>query len=247
MRSIAVFLCLVLSTNQFDLPAAAQSPSPNAPAPSAPVVSSSAPVPAQISSAHTVFLSNLGDDANFPVDATQAYNDIYKALTTWGRYQLVSSPDQADLIFQLRGVSTLTTYYGGHGTTYTLNNPAFQLTMVDPRSSVTLWTITSPVALAGSKQTWARWLAISETNLVSRIKVVAGEELVPTETADLTTVPNYHHGRTALILVGGTVAFGVGGGLLLHHLYEDSLANQKASQDAFCTANGIPLSECAGG
>lgn len=238
VRLIAVFLCLVLSVNPFDLPAIAQSPSPTP---------ANAPVPAQIAAAHSVFLSNLGADANFPVNATQAYNDIYKALTTWGRYQLAGAPEQADLIFQLRGVSTLTTYSGAHGTTYTVNNPAFQLTIVDPKSNVTLWTITSPVALAGSKQTLARWLAISETNLVSRIKVVAGEQLTPTETADLTTVPNYHHGRTALILVGGAVAFGVGGGLLLHHLYEDSLASQKASQDAFCNANNIPLSECAGG
>jgi hypothetical protein len=244
MRSIATFLCFVLSTSQFNLPAVAQSPVP-APS-SAPALSSHAPVPAQISASHTVFLSNLGADASFPVDATRAYNDIYKALATWGRYQLVSSPDQADLIFQLRGVSTLSTY-GANDSVYTVNNPAFQLTIVDPRSNVTLWTITSPVALAGSKQTWARWLAISETNLVSRIKVVAGEQLAPTETADLTTVPNYHHTRLALILVGSAVAFGVGGGLLLHHFYEDSLASQKAAQDAFCNANHIPLSQCAGG
>jgi hypothetical protein len=48
-------------------------------------------------------------------------------------------------------------------------------------------------------------------------------------------------------MVGSVVAFGVGGGLLLYHFYENSLASQKASQDAFCTANHIPLSECAGG
>jgi hypothetical protein len=82
---------------------------------------------------------------------------------------------------------------------------------------------------------------------VTRIKVLAGQPLSAAETNDLTTFPKYHTGRTALIIVGGAVAFGVGGGLLLHHLYENSLANQKASQDAFCNANHIPLSECAGG
>jgi hypothetical protein len=175
------------------------------------------------------------------------YGDIYKALTAWGRYRLVSSPDQADLIFQLREVSTLTTMSGTDDTVYTVNNPTFQLTIVDPKSSVTLWTITSPVSLAGGKETRTRWLFISETNLISRIKVVAGEPLAPLETADLTTVPKIHTTRTALLITGGAIAFGVGGGLLLHHLYENSLAAQKASQDAFCTANHIPLSECAGG
>jgi hypothetical protein len=30
-------------------------------------------------------------------------------------------------------------------------------------------------------------------------------------------------------------------------MYENGLANGKAQQDAFCNANHIPLSECAGG
>ncbi|MDP9052620.1 MAG: hypothetical protein M3O31_18155 [Acidobacteriota bacterium] len=245
IRSLVVLLCLILQVNQF--PSVAQTPNPpSSNAPGHTGLDPRAPVPAQIAAAHTVFLSNAGTDTSFPIDATQAYNDVYKALQTWGRYQLVASPDKADLIFQLRGVSTLSTY-GSDDSVYTVNSPAFQLTMVDPKSSVTLWTITSPVALAGSKQTLARWVAIAETNLVSRIKVVAGDQLGSSETADLTTVPNFHHGRAALIIVGGTVALAVGGGLLLHHFYENSLADQKASQDAFCTAHQIPLSMCAGG
>jgi hypothetical protein len=244
-RVIASFLCLLLTFNQFQRPAFSQTPSPTTSSAAAPALN--APVPAQIASSHTVFLSNLGSDANFPVDSTQVYNDIYKALEAWGHYRLVSSPDRADLIFQLREVSTLSTYSDSDGNIFTSNNPTFQITIIDPKTKVTLWTITSPVALAGSKQTLARWLSISETNLVSRIKVVAGESLAPTETADLTTVPKTHGRRLALILIGSTVALGVGGGLLLHHFYENSLASQKTSQDAFCNANHIPLSECAGG
>ncbi len=244
-RILATFLCLFLSFNRFDLAAFSQSPSPATSNPPAPALN--APVPAQIASSHSIFLSNLGADANFPVDSTQVYNDIYRALETWNHYQLVSSPDQADLIFQLREVSTLSTYSDTDGNIFTTNNPTFQVTIVDPKTKVTLWTITSPVVLAGSKQTLARWLSISETNLVSRIKVVAGESLAPFETADLTTVPKTHGRRLALILVGSTVALGVGGGFLLHHFYENSLASMKASQDAFCNANHIPLNMCAGG
>jgi hypothetical protein len=247
MRSIAAFLCLSISLNPFTVAAFSQTSSSTAsaaPEPRAPVPSQ---IPGQIAAAHTIFLSNLGADASFPVGSDQVYSDVYKALVAWGHYKLVNSPGQADLIFQLREVSTLTTASNGDDNIYTVNNPAFQLAIVDPKSTVTLWTITSPVSLAGSKQTRARWLSISETNLISRIKVVAGEPLAPLETADLTTVPKSHGGRAALLIVGGTVAFGVGGGLLLHHFYENSLANQKAAQDAFCTANNIPLSQCAGG
>jgi hypothetical protein len=39
------------------------------------------------------------------------------------------------------------------------------------------------------------------------------------------------------------VVAGVGGYLAYRH----SIANQKASQDAFCEAHNIPLSMCAGG
>lgn len=53
--------------------------------------------------------------------------------------------------------------------------------------------------------------------------------------------------RGALIMTGIVVGAGVAGGFILHHEYENSLANAKASQDAFCTANHIPISECAGG
>jgi hypothetical protein len=247
MRSIAVFLCLNVSLNPFNLAAFSQTSSSTTSA--APVSGAPVParIPAQIAASHAIFLSNLGADASFPVGSDQVYTDIYNGLVAWGHYRLVNSPDQADLIFQLREVSTLTTVPSGDDGFYTVNNPAFQLTIVDPKSSVTLWTITSPVSLAGRNQTRSRWLSISETNLVSRIKVAAGEPLAPLETADLTTMPNRHHARTALLIVGGSVAFAVGGGLLLHHLYENSLADQKASQDAFCTANHIPLTECAGG
>jgi hypothetical protein len=86
-------------------------------------------------------------------------------------------------------------------------------------------------------------MSISETNLVSRVKIVAAQPLSPDESADLTTVPNYHNARTALIVVGVAVA----GGLIGYHEYENGLNNEKASQDAFCKANNIPLSECAGG
>jgi hypothetical protein len=207
----------------------------------------SAPVPSQIQQAQTIFLTNSGSDPNFPIDATKAYNDIYAALQTWGRYKLVTTPDQADLVFQLKGIAPITDVSGNRGGVYSITSPAFQLTILDPKSNIALWTITSPVNVTGKNQVLARWVSISETNLVSRVKVVADKSLSPDETADLTTVPKYHNGRTALIVVGVVVGAAVAGGLIAHHEYENGLANQKASQDAFCAANNIPPSLCAGG
>jgi hypothetical protein len=206
-----------------------------------------APVPSQIQQAQTIFLTNSGSDPNFPIDAAKAYNDIYAALQTWDRYKLVNSPEQADLVFQLKGIAPITDVSGNRGGVYTVTSPAFQVTILDPKSNIALWTITSPVTVTGKNEVLARWVSISETNLVSRVKVVAGQPLSPDETADLTTVPKYHNARTALIIVGVVVGAAVAGGLIGYHEYENSLANQKTSQDAFCTANNIPLSQCAGG
>jgi hypothetical protein len=207
-----------------------------APVPLAP----NAPVPAQIAAAHTVFLTNSGADANFPVDETQAYNDVYAAFQSWGHYQFVASPAQADLIFQLHDVAPITDVTGGRGGVYSLSSPAFQLTIVDPRTNTSLWTVTSPVNVTGSKSTRARWFALSVANLISRVKVLANVPLTPTETADLTTVPKYHGMRTALIVTSVAVGLGVAGALIAIH-------EAKNSQDAFCNAHNIPLSMCASG
>jgi len=206
-----------------------------------------APVPSQIQQAQTIFLTNSGSDPNFPIDATKAYNDIYAALQTWGRYKLVNSPDWADLVFQLKGIAPITDVSGNRGGVYSVTSPAFQITILDPKSNIALWTITSPVTVTGKNEVLARWVSLSETNLVSRVKVVAGQPLSPDETADLTTVPKYHNARTGLIIIGVVVGAAVAGGFIVHHEFENGLADQKASQDAFCAANNIPPSLCAGG
>jgi len=206
-----------------------------------------APVPSQIQQAQTIFLTNSGSDPNFPIDATKAYNDIYAALQTWGRYKLVNSPDWADLVFQLKGIAPITDVSGNRGGVYSVTSPAFQITILDPKSNIALWTITSPVTVTGKNEVLARWVSLSETNLVSRVKVVAGQPLSPDETADPTTVPKYHNARTGLIIIGVVVGAAVAGGFIVHHEFENGLADQKASQDAFCAANNIPPSLCAGG
>ena len=66
--------------------------------------------------------------------------------------------------------------------------PPSSLSIKDPKTNVTLWTVTSPVEVAGRSATRARWLNIAVTNLVSRVKVLANQPLSETETADLTSL-----------------------------------------------------------
>ena len=205
------------------------------------------PPPSQIATAHKVFLTSAGFSPRFPIDSARVYNEVYAMLRAWGHFELVPSAEQADLVLELRGFAPASHYYGPDGQEFTYTTPAFQLNVIDAKAGTAIWTISSPVVLAGSRKTYDHWVTVSESNLVSRLQVLTGQPLNTEQTADLTTVPVHHYKRTAILLGTGIVAVGVGGGLLIHHAYENSLADQKASQDAFCKANNIPLSMCAGG
>src|ERR1700679_393553 len=69
----------------------------------------SAPVPAQLVTAGKSFISNaggdidpttkqLGDFVGLPI---RPYNDFYAAMKSWRRYQIVSTPSDADLVFEI--------------------------------------------------------------------------------------------------------------------------------------------------
>lgn len=67
-----------------------------------------APIPTQISSAKRVFVANAGSDAPgfveelFSGGPDRAYNQFYAAMKSSGGYELVGSPAEADLLFEIR-------------------------------------------------------------------------------------------------------------------------------------------------
>ena len=106
----------------------------------------SAPVPAQIVNAKKVFISNAGEQRNLEGDLRftggpdRAYNQFYAAMKDWGRYKLVSTPAAAELVLQIH-VADLTGSYD-----------ELRLTLLDPKSNVTLWTFSEHAAKAGSQK-----------------------------------------------------------------------------------------------
>ncbi|HEY2822691.1 MAG TPA: hypothetical protein VGJ06_16725 [Candidatus Acidoferrum sp.] len=104
-----------------------------------------APVPVQIVSAKTVFISNAGGDSvlfpdEFSGTPDRVYNQFYETMKSWGRYELVTAPAEADLVFEIRliapngGVSVV----NGVGNSWT--DPQFRLVILDPKTHVGLWT-----------------------------------------------------------------------------------------------------------
>jgi hypothetical protein len=94
-----------------------------------------APVPTPIFTAKKVFISNVS--ADFPVPASTpevTYNEFYAAMKGWGRYELVSAPSDADLIFEIS--------FDMHA-----GVPVIRLLLVDPKTRVVLWPIVEQVKI----------------------------------------------------------------------------------------------------
>ncbi len=109
-----------------------------------------APIPVQILAAKKVFLANAGGDQTLPDDGQfsggveRSYNQFYAAIKTWGRYEIVGAPGDADLLLEIRftvppvgGPVVRGDTIGGRP-----YDPQFRLEIRDPKSNAVLWGFT---------------------------------------------------------------------------------------------------------
>ncbi len=100
-----------------------------------------APVPPQILAAHKVFVSNGGGESFetvigqtvFNGGTDRPYNQFYAAMKDWGRYELVPSPADSDLVLEVSWALSDTG----------LRLPVLgqlRLIVTDPKTHVVLWT-----------------------------------------------------------------------------------------------------------
>jgi hypothetical protein len=149
---------------------------------SSPIVSSQergvappAPVPAQIFTAKNVFISNGGlDGIAFQAfrklgDVDQPYNAFYAAMKEWGKYTLVFSPAEADLVFEIR----FNAPFNGdeHVSRYVAQ---FMLTIYDVKTRFVLWTMLAPVEGALRRETFIRNVNQGIGSLMAELKSLQG-------------------------------------------------------------------------
>jgi len=136
-----------------------------------------APIPAQITAAKKVFISNAGqDDLGGFGDPDRTYNQFYSAIKSSGQYQLVSTPADADLVFEIsfavQAVGTNVIKGDSVGTPYA---PSFRLVIFDPKTHFPLWTFNQHVQwaiLAGNRdKNFDQGIA----ELMTSLKKLAGE------------------------------------------------------------------------
>ncbi|HEY6251428.1 MAG TPA: hypothetical protein VI685_15830 [Candidatus Angelobacter sp.] len=60
----------------------------------------------QLAAARTVFISNVNEDDSglWFLGEGQPYNYLYAAMQSWGRYKVVSSPAESDLVLEIRSL-----------------------------------------------------------------------------------------------------------------------------------------------
>jgi hypothetical protein len=146
-----------------------------------------APFPAQITTGKKVFVSNAGGDTNglYSGEPRRLYDQFYAALKNWGRYELVGSPAEADLAFEIGFTNPFVGEHvsGGGGTggnsfsvsSRPVSDPQFRLAIIDPGTRVILWVFTGhiePALLQGNRD---KNFDQALNSLVNDLRNVAGQ------------------------------------------------------------------------
>ena len=132
-----------------------------------------APLPSEISEAKTVFLANGGG-------SELAFDAFYQEFKQWGKYQLVGSPDKADLVITLEyeveknGTSEVPVYNGyTHQTTYYSRenvDPQLKMSVCDAKTKAELWSAVDHRRLARLESNREKETVNSAVRLVDELK-----------------------------------------------------------------------------
>ena len=97
-----------------------------------------APVPAQVLNGKKVFIANAGEEnVIIPIgpilsgSSDRVYNQFYEAIQQLGRYELVSAPAEADLVFEIG--------FTINGSPRIPETGHLRLAIRDPKTNVLLW------------------------------------------------------------------------------------------------------------
>jgi hypothetical protein len=141
-----------------------------------------APVPPQILSAKKVFIANAGgeqpaEDAQYSGDSDRAYNQFYAAMKTWGRYELVESPAEADLWFEIRFTAPPASRPVSQGNTLGTAefDPQFRMVIRDPKTTAILWAFTEHAGWAILKGNRDRNFDLGMTRIVTDVQRLSAQ------------------------------------------------------------------------
>jgi hypothetical protein len=130
-----------------------------------------APIPNQILAAKKVFISNAtGEIALPPGNPDVTYNEFYSAMKSWGHYQLVGSPADADLIFEIRFTFVIGPTGVNQGSGGSSQDFHFRLVIFDAKSHVVLWAFSQSVPGSTNKSKNSQLFDQAMLTLVDNLK-----------------------------------------------------------------------------
>jgi len=114
-----------------------------------------APIPAQILTAKKVFIANGGGDESwysgpwYSGNADRLYNEFYAAMKSWGHYELVATPADADLVFEIQEIIFQVQHEGGFSDSQSgAYDTQFRLVIRDVKTQEKLWGLTEHAQVA---------------------------------------------------------------------------------------------------
>jgi hypothetical protein len=131
-----------------------------------------APVPAPLLNGKKAFISyEIGDVTAFPTAYSggpeRAYGEFYSAMKVWGRYELVSDPNDADIVFAVRFVDPGTTI------------PQIRIGVSDAKTGIGLWGFVEQVDFKFRKKNRDLAFTDSVKLLVKDIQTLIGQATIP--------------------------------------------------------------------
>jgi hypothetical protein len=89
-----------------------------------------------------VFVGNTGagfDSSAWSRGSDRIYNEFYAALKSGGRFELVTSPSEADLVLNVNVIPSSAVWQ-------------FKLDILDPKTGIVLWTVYEPTKITVSQK-----------------------------------------------------------------------------------------------
>lgn len=121
----------------------------------------------------------------FSGGSERAYDNFYAAMKTWGKYELVGSPTDADLLVEIelsspRGGPAIATMSVAEAPPY---DPQFRVTIRDAKSNALLWTVIEHVQWAILHGNRDKNFDLAMTRLVSDVQGLAARAATATTAA----------------------------------------------------------------
>jgi tol-pal system protein YbgF len=150
-----------------------------------------APIPQQIVTATKVFIANGGGDESLIFDSPQysggpdrLYNEFYAAIKSWGRYELVGTPGEADLVFEIRLTLIQPRRANVLGDDKPEYDSQFHLIIRDVKAHETLWGLTEHSEMAILQNNRDKNFELALAAILSELRKIAGSAPADALSAD---------------------------------------------------------------